>query len=75
MKKLSSKKRSKMLSNLKRIRLLKGKTQYDIMLETGIDQGLISLFENNYKKPNEIQKKNLAEALKMPKNELFPEDN
>jgi transcriptional regulator with XRE-family HTH domain len=75
MKELSSRKRSKMLSNLKRTRLLQGKTQYDLMLETGIDQGLISLFENNYKKPNEIQKKNLAEALKTPKNELFPEDN
>ncbi len=75
MKELSSRKRSKMLSNLKRTRLLQGKTQYDLMIETGIDQGLISLFENNYKKPNEIQKKNLAEALKTPKNELFPEDN
>lgn len=73
MKKLSSKKRSKMLSNLKRTRLLQGKTQYDLMLETGIDQGLISLFENSYKKPNEIQKKNLAEALKLSKKELFPE--
>ena len=73
MKKLSNKKRSKMLSNLKRIRLLQGKTQYDLMLETGIDQGLISLFENSYKKPSEIQKKNLAKALSLSKKELFPE--
>jgi len=62
-----------MLSNLKRTRLLQGKTQYDLMLETGIDQGLISLFENSYKTPNETQKKNLAEALKLSKKELFTE--
>ena len=62
-----------MLSNLKRTRLLQGKTQDDLMIETGIDQGLISRFENNYKKPNEIQKKNLAKALKMPERELFSE--
>ena len=62
-----------MPSNLKRIRLLQGKTQYDLMLETGIDQGLISLFENSYKKPSESQKKNLAKALKLSKKELFPE--
>lgn len=64
-----------MLSNLKRIRFLQGKTQDDLMIETGIDQGLISRFENNYKEPTEDQKKRLARALKVPENELFPEDN
>ena len=75
MKKLSSRKRPKMLSNLRRNRLLQGKTQLDLMVESGVHQTFISLFENGYRKPNELQKKNLAKALKVPKNELFPEDN
>jgi len=74
-KKFSIKKRPKMLSNLKRIRFLKGKTQDDLMIETGIDQGLISRFENNYKKPTQDQKKKLARALKASEKELFPEKN
>ena len=64
-----------MLSNLKRIRLLKGKTQDDLMIETGIDQGLISRFENNYKEPTKDQKKKLVRALKASEKELFPEKN
>ena len=71
----SSKKRSKMLSTLKRSRLLQGKTQLDLMLESGVHQTFISLFENGYRKPSEIQKKNLAKALKLSKKELFPEEN
>lgn len=63
-----------MMSNLKRTRLLQGKNQYDLMLETGIDQALISLFENDYRKPSEIQKKNLARALKVKVEEIFPEE-
>lgn len=64
-----------MLSILKRNRLLQCKTQYDLMIESGVHQTFISLFENGYRKPNKIQKKNLAKALKVPENELFPEDN
>jgi len=75
MKKTSSKKRTKMLSNLRRNRILQGKTQLDLMLESGVHQTFISLFENGYRKPNKIQKKNLAKALKVPENELFSEDN
>lgn len=62
-----------MLSNLKRARVLQGKTQDDLMIETGIDQGLISRFENNYKEPTEDQKKKLARALKTTVKELFLE--
>ena len=75
MKELSSRKRSKMLSNLKRARLLQSKTQFDLMLESGVHQTLISLFENNYKEPTEDQKKKLARALKASEKELFPEEN
>jgi len=75
MKKKSRKARSKMLSSLKRNRLLQGKTQYDLMLKSGVHQTLISLFESGYRKPNENQKKQLAQALKMPKRELFPEND
>ena len=75
MKKFSSKKRSKMLSNLRRNRILQGKTQLDLMLESGVHQTFISLFENGYRKPSEIQKKNLAKALEVPENELFPEED
>jgi len=62
-----------MLSNLKRTRFLLGKTQDDLSIETGIDQSLISRFENNYKKPTKDQKRRLAKALKLSKKELFPE--
>lgn len=62
-----------MLSNLKRVRFLQGKSQDDLALETGIDQCLISRFENFYKNPTEDQKRRLAKALKLSQKELFPE--
>lgn len=63
-----------MISSLKRVRILQDKTQYDLMLKTGIHQTILSHFENGYKKPTEKQKKLLARALKVKVEEIFPKE-
>lgn len=62
-----------MMPSLKKVRILQDKTQYDLMLKTGIHQTVISHFENGYMKPTEKQKKLLARALRVKIEEIFPE--
>ena len=44
-------------------RVAKRKTQWDLRLDTGINQSKISLIENGYVEPNEHEKVAIAKAL------------
>jgi transcriptional regulator with XRE-family HTH domain len=58
--------------NLKIERVKKGLNQYDLAVKTKIPQSTISLIENGYRKPTEVQKKAIAKVLKTSIQELFP---
>jgi transcriptional regulator with XRE-family HTH domain len=58
-----------MLWTLKQARSIRGYTQLDIMLLTGLHQTTLSLFERGYRQPSTEEKALLARALK-----LAPED-
>lgn len=62
-----------MVSNLRKARLLQGKTQRLLEQETGIHQTMLSLFENGFRRPNKEQKRILAKALDTSEKELFEE--
>jgi transcriptional regulator with XRE-family HTH domain len=49
--------------NLRQIRQLKGQTQFDLRLKTGIHQTKISHFERGYLEPGEEEKKLISQAL------------
>lgn len=62
-----------MMSELRKARLLRGKSQYDLVLETGLHQATISRIENGYEKPTEEKKRLLALSLKVKVSDIFPE--
>jgi transcriptional regulator with XRE-family HTH domain len=58
----------------KSIRLSKGITQPELAQETGIDQSIISKFENNGKKISTFRLKQLLEAMGSSLADLEPSD-
>jgi transcriptional regulator with XRE-family HTH domain len=64
----------KMLSRLRRKRLLKELTLYDLQARTGIDSGRISLIERGYRIPKEDEKEKLSKALNCRVVDLFASD-
>ncbi len=63
-----------MLSPLRKARLLRELSIYDVHQKTGVDTAKISLIERGYKIPSEAEKKRLAKALKTRVEEVFPEE-
>jgi transcriptional regulator with XRE-family HTH domain len=62
-----------MMSKLREIRVVRGVTQFDLRLKTGIHQTKISHFEHGYMTPREDEKLALARALHVKVQEIFPE--
>jgi len=62
------------MTEFKKQRFLKGIKQVELMEMTGISNTYISWIENGYMKPKTEEKMKLAKAMKIPVNELFPED-
>ena len=64
----------KMLNKMKAIRFLSGKSQDELMIETGINQAKISRIERGYLNPTAEEKEKLAKALGTTTKELFREE-
>jgi len=62
------------MKNLKIQRAIRGYTQFDVFLKTGITQSRISLIENGYVLPKEDEKQRLAKALKCRVEDIFPDN-
>lgn len=61
-----------MLSPLRRERVLRQLTIYDIRARTGIATSKLSLVERGYEEASEDEKRRLSRALGVPIKELFP---
>jgi transcriptional regulator with XRE-family HTH domain len=61
------------MSKLRLIRILSRVTQDQLMVETGIDQSVISRIERDVIKPSSEQKEKLARALDASPSKLFEE--
>jgi transcriptional regulator with XRE-family HTH domain len=61
-----------MLSNLRRERILRQLSLYDVRERTGISVSKLSLIEREIDPPNEEDKKRLALALGVRVQDLFP---
>ena len=61
-----------MLSNLRRERILRQLSLYDVRERTGISVSKLSLIERGIEPPNEEDKKRLALALGVRVQDLFP---
>ena len=61
------------MNRLRETRLRVDKSQLQLMKETGIYFATISRIERGWLKPSDRQKKQLADALKVNINWLFPE--
>lgn len=64
-----------MKNKLKEARFFSKKPQIKLWLETGLHYSTISRIECGYIEPTEKQKMNLAKALGVKKDWLFPEEN
>ena len=62
------------MKNLKIQRAVKGYTQFDVFLKTGIAQSRLSLIENSYVIPKEDEKLKLAKVLKCQVADIFPDN-
>lgn len=62
------------MKSLKIQRVIKGFTQFDVFLKTGISQPRLSLMENGYVAPKKEEKFKLAKALKCNVADIFPEN-
>lgn len=62
------------MKNLKIQRAVKGYTQFDVFLKTGIAQSRLSLIENSYVLPKEDVKQRLAKALNCQIKDIFPDN-
>ena len=51
--------------NLREARFIKRLNQWDLTKKTGIHQSVISLIENGYKIPTDLQKQKISNALNM----------
>ena len=63
------------MNNLRKARLRADKSQLQLMKETGIYFATISRIENGWLEPTSKRKKELAKALKVDPDWLFPEEN
>ena len=61
-----------MLSPLRKARLLKELTIYDVRQMTGLDTAKLSLIERGYKEPSPDERGKLARALSVRVEEIFP---
>ena len=59
-------------SPLRLTRLIRGLTQIQLSLHTGITPDKISLYEHGYVEPNQDRKKKLASALNVSVDHIFP---
>ena len=64
----------KMISKVRKRRLLKGLTLDNIFIQTKIDISKLSRIERGIFKPSEKEKKLISKALKAKAEELFPEE-
>ena len=62
------------MSKLREVRVVKGVTQFDLRLKTGMSQTKISHFEHGYIIPREDEKLALANALQVKVEDIFPSD-
>ena len=62
------------ISALRKVRVLQGKTQLDIALQSKISQSLLSLYERELKKPDKKLKLSLAKALGVSIDKIFPHE-
>jgi len=60
------------MNRLKLTRLTKGKTQHQLMKETGIYFATLSRIEREWVQPTEVQKVKISDALGVTKDWLFP---
>jgi len=60
------------VNKLREVRNIRGLSQFDLRIATGIHQSKISLLENQYMQPTDDEKKRLAKALKSRVETLFP---
>lgn len=63
------------MNKLKKKRIELELTQYDVEKLTGISQSKLSLFEGDYREPNESEKKKIARVLRAEKQELFDKES
>jgi transcriptional regulator with XRE-family HTH domain len=63
----------KVMSPLKKRRLLKGLTQLEVSQKSGIPQSRLSLIENNWVTPKEWEKKEITRVLQVEKESIFEE--
>ena len=61
------------MNKLKVSRFLKGMTQDELFIKTGIHQSRISRIENDFIKPTSKEKELIAKALRATPEELFRE--
>lgn len=61
-----------MLTPLRRERILRQFTLYDLRAKTGISVSKLSLVERGIEQPHDEEKKRLARALGLRMEELFP---
>jgi transcriptional regulator with XRE-family HTH domain len=54
-------------------RIRGGLSQHELSLVTGISQSILSMFEQDYSKPNRTQAEAIANALGVKANSIFPE--
>ncbi|MGA2467622.1 MAG: helix-turn-helix transcriptional regulator [Thermodesulfobacteriota bacterium] len=62
------------MSKLREVRVVRGVTQFDLRMKTGIHPTKISHFEHGYLEPRKDEKLALARALHVKVEEIFPED-
>jgi transcriptional regulator with XRE-family HTH domain len=60
-------------NRLKEIRFFGSIKQCELALRAGVPQATLSRIEIGWIQPNEQHKKRLAEALKLPVGDIFPE--
>ena len=60
------------MNNLRSLRRLKDKTQYELWRKTGIPQSSLSLIEREFMEPNKAMKKKISRALGCTVEEVFP---
>jgi DNA-binding XRE family transcriptional regulator len=61
------------LTPLRRARLEKGLTQWDLMLRTDIPQSKISMIEREYCTPSQQEARRIAKALRIKTTDIFGE--
>ena len=62
------------MKNLKIQRVVRGFTQFDVFLKTGVSQCRLSLMENGYVMPKKAEKCRIAKALGCRVEDIFPDN-